>query len=219
MPNGDTVAPARLYAQEQASLDDKLDFNTIAMFGIAHGFDAGVTVYNLDFERRDGRVRLDANHHDRREPYGPLLVFVAQYRLKLLGPTALTAGAQAGPSIGPLSTTQIAWRGYLNVDLKIHEDDKCAAGAYVANNTFLGEARVNVAPWVGCEIDIVEDLIELEADWDMGKHGAAGFAIGPEFRLGKDLGLATALRIPNPWLEERRYAVLVQLEYNPPSDD
>jgi hypothetical protein len=216
VPSGDITDPRDIYVQQQSTLTDLLDLSLQSMVGVGSNFDLGVSIYNFDLVRRRNALHLAANHSDRQDPFGPLALAMIQKRFDDPSGFGAFLGVQVGPNVAPLSSMRVAVRAYANVVAELGENRRCTAGGYVANGIFAGGSSVQYAPWAGCEIEILEELIEAQADWDFGTHANAGATLGPQLRVGKHVGIAVGVRVPNPWADEAKWGGVLQLAVKDP---
>jgi hypothetical protein len=216
VPSGDVTNAGDIYLQQQSTLTNRLDLTAQGMVGLAHHFDVGLSVYNFDLVRGGGRVRADANDTERSEPFGPLALASMQKRIDAIDGFGVLFGAQSGPNIAPADRMRIAVRGYANVVAEFGESRRCSAGAYLANGIFVGGASVQIAPWAGCDIEVLDEALEIQADWDFGAHANGAATLGPQLRLGKHVGIAPAVRIPNPWADQAKWGGVLQFEVKDP---
>jgi hypothetical protein len=217
VPSGKLAPPLDVTAQQQTSLTSRLDFSLQAVTGLPWGGNAGVALYNVTMPR-EGNVRFEGNHTDRNEPFGPLVLVSLQQRIPIGGPFSLAIGNQTGPNIGPAEDTRVATRGYINAVAEWRAHSRCSAGAYVANGIFLGGATVQAAPWLGCEVEVIDGVLVLRGDWDFGAHAKAGVTVGPQLLLGKHVGISVGARAPNPWASSQ-WAGVLQFELSEPFTD
>jgi len=216
VPSGEITKPADFYVQQQSTLSKgTLDVVAQVAIGVGAGVDVALNLYNTDIDRHDGRFRLLVNDERRDEPFGPLVLLGAQKEFVLVRDLGLTFGAQVGPNVGG-NDTRIAARGYANGTLALGENWRCAAGGYVANGILLGGPTVQGAPWAGCDIEVLHEVVEVAADWDFGKHANGGIIVGPQFRVTSAIGIAIGVRAPNPWAKEAQWAGVLQFEVKDP---
>ena len=86
----------------------------------------------------------------------------------------------------------------------------------MVNGIFVGGKSVRVAPWGGCDIELVKDLLEIAADWDLGAHGSGGVSVGPQLRILRAFAVAVGVRAPNPWAPDGKWAGVLQFEVKDP---
>jgi len=215
VPSGEITKPADLYVQQQNTLSDQLDVAGQVAVGLGAGFDVALNVYNLDFGREDGKVELLVNDSDREEPFGPLLLLGAQKQFEFTDTLGVTAGFQLGPNVGG-DSTRVAARAYALGTLGLGENTHCSAGGYVVNGIFVGGKEIRVAPWGGCDIELVKELLEIAGDWDLGAHGSGGATVGPQLRLFRAFAVAVGVRAPNPWAPDAKWAAVLQFEVKDP---
>jgi hypothetical protein len=215
VPSGEITKPADFYVQQQNTLTDQLDVAGQVAVGLGAGFDIAANVYNLDIGRKDGKFELLVNDSDREEPFGPLLLLGAQKQFEFTETLGATAGFQLGPNVGG-DSTNVATRAYALGTLVLGENTHCSAGGYVANGIFLGGKSVRGAPWGGCDVELVKDLLEIAADWDLGAHGSGGVSVGPQLRIFQAFAVAVGVRAPNPWAPDARWAGVLQFEVRDP---
>jgi hypothetical protein len=216
VPTGDIAKPADVYFQQQSTLSDRLDLSLQGMVGLGSNFDAGMSVYNFDFVRRGGAIHVEANHSDRGDPFGPLVLGTVQKRFDTSLDFAVVLGGQAGPNVGPVADIRMSARGYANVVVEWGENRRCSAGAYLTNGIFVGGRALQVGPWLGCDIEVLEDLLEIQADWDFGNHANGAATFGPQLRVTKQVGVALGLRVPNPWADNAKWGGVLQIEVKDP---
>lgn len=219
VPSGDITNAHDLYLQQQSTLTDRLDFSLQGMVGLGSNFDIGLSVYNFDLARGGGKVHLATNDSDRSEPFGPLVLSSLQKRFDGPSDLGLVLGVQAGPNVAPLEKIRAAVRTYANLVLEFGENRRCAAGGYLTNGVFVGGASVQAAPWIGCDIEIFDEFLEIQADWDFGAHANGAATLGPQFRISKQIGAAVAVRAPNPWAENAKWGGVLQFEVKDPFSD
>jgi hypothetical protein len=216
VPSGDITNPRDLYFQQQSTLTDRLDFSFQGMVGVGFNFDAGLSVYNFDLMRSGGKVVVADNDSERSEPFGPLILSSLQKRFDGPSGFALVLGLQAGPNVAPLENMRAALRTYANAVLEFGESRRCAAGGYLTNGIFVGGTSVQSAPWLGCDIEVFDQFLEIQADWDFGAHANGGATLGPQFRITEQVGAAIAVRAPNPWAENAKWGGVLQFEVKDP---
>jgi hypothetical protein len=216
VPTGDITKPADIYVQQQSTLSDRLDLSLQAMLGLGAKVDAGVSVYNFDFIRRSGAIHIDANHSDRRDPFGPLVLGMVQKRFDTPIGFGVVLGGQVGPNVATFSEMRLAVRSYANVVIEWGENRRCSAGGYLTNGIFVGGSAVQGGPWLGCDIEVIDELLEIQGDWDFGGHANGAATLGPQVRLTKQLAVALGMRIPNPWADNAKWAGVLQFEVKDP---
>ncbi len=210
VPSGEPPRPADFFFQQQLELGTDLDSTTNATFGLPYGIDVGLSLHHLSFERERGKIAYAPNYDDRQRAFAPLVLVGIEKLTKIAGPIAIDVGLQAGPNVADPSNVRGAMRAYANAVLELGEQSRCVAGGYVGNYILLGRTTV-AAPWTGCDLELVESLFGVEADWDFGAHQQAGATVGPKLFFGKHVDLAAGVRIPNPWASGS-YAGVMQLE-------
>jgi hypothetical protein len=215
-PSGDITDPGDIYLQQQSTMTDRLDLTAQGMVGLAHHFDVGLSIYNFDLIHSGGRIQLDANDTERREPFGPLALATMQRRVDFAEGIGVLWGVQSGPNIASLDRMRIAVRSYSNLVVEFGASRRCSGGVYLANGIFVGGSSLQFGPWVGCDIEILDELLEIQADWDFGGHANGGATVGPQLRLGKHVGIAPAVRAPNPWAENAKWGAVLQFELKDP---
>jgi hypothetical protein len=216
VPTGDITKPADVFFQQQTTLSDRLDLALQGMVGLGSGFDAGLSVYNFDVIRREGAIHLDANHTDRADPFGPLVLVTAQKRFDITPRFGVVLGEQTGPNIAPSNQVRLAGRVFANVVLEWGENRRCSGGGYFTNGIFVGGRAVQLGPWLGCDVEVLDEILEIQADWDLGAHANGAATVGPQLRVSKQLGIAVGLRVPNPWADQAKWGGVLQVELKDP---
>lgn len=213
VPTGDVPELAQGRAQFQLGAGKELDLGGTAVVGIGYGLELGVTLYNLDFAREEGKFGL-ADNASGSEPYAPLALFVAQKLFKLTDHWGLALGAQLGSNVAARDRLALVARAYGLAVLDLKERGRCTLGPYAATKTLLGDAQ-RFGGFAGCEIEIVPEAFGFEAEWDAGAHALGALAFGPRAHLGKCCALSVGAQIPNAW-GSAAYRALAQLEITYP---
>jgi hypothetical protein len=213
VPNGDVPEARQLRSQLQAGLGKELDVNGTVVVGLGRAIELGVSLHNLEFEHRAGRVAL-ADNAAPPEPYAPLLLLVAQQRYELREWFALGVGVQMGSNLAQREDVAFVARAYALAVFDFAQCGRCALGPYVASASFLGDQQ-RVGGFAGCEIELMPDLFGVEADWDAGAHALGALSLGPRVHLGKCCALTAGVQIPNAW-GSASYRALTQFELTYP---
>lgn len=82
----------------------------------------------------------------------------------------------------------------------------------MATQSLLGEHQRGGA-FLGCELELMRDVVGLEADWDLGAHALGAASFGPRVHLGEHSVIAAGVRIPNAWGSAPCGLVQLELTY------
>jgi hypothetical protein len=217
VPSADVPSRGQTHAQFQLAAGEIVDVGAAAMVGLGGDWELGVTLYNLEFAARAGRVALDSNAREASEPYAPLALASAQKLFELGERFGLAFGAQLGSNLARAGLLSAVARGYALFVLDLGERGRCTLGPYAATRNLLGDRHV-FGGFAGCEIELVIDRLAVEADWDAGQHALGALSLGPRVHLGEHAALTVGLQIPNAW-GSADYRYLMQLEFAYPGHE
>ena len=168
IPAGLIAPKGEVFSQLQGTVNRQLDVSGQGVFGLGRGFELGVALYNLDFQRRPGKgSRLERVSSPGDDPLGPLAMLTAQKSLEIERRFLLTAGTQTGTQI-PGERRHLVTREYVNAVLALAKETRFLVGGWHANGAFHGGDR-RFGVWLGGEIELVHDRLSIEADFVTGQ--------------------------------------------------
>lgn len=214
VPSADVPSRGQTHAQLQLAAGRIVDVGAAFMVGLGGDWELGATLYNLEFSARAGpRLVLEDNAREPREPYAPLALLSAQKRVELAERYGLAFGVQLGSNTAAAHQLSVVARGYALFVLDLQERGRCTLGPYAATPNLLGDRQL-FGGFAGCEIELVIDLLAVEADWDAGKHALGALSLGPRVHLGEHAALTLGIQIPNAWgSADYRYLLQLELAY------
>jgi hypothetical protein len=214
VPSADVPNAAQVRAQVQGMGSSYAEFEAMAVLGVGHELELGVSFYNVDYLLRHRGLSQQRNHNDDAKPLAPIGLGTAQKLFELTPQLGLSLGAQAGADFVEPQRASFVGRAYALVALDFDRWGRCTLGPYLATTTLLG-AHQNAGGFWGCELELMRDVFGLEVDWDLGAHALGAFSFGPRLHLGEHSVIAAGLRIPNAW-GIAPWGGLVQLELTYP---
>jgi len=163
VPSSEITEKGEFFFQEQLNLGRTGISNTTFDYGLGHGFEVGLNLFD---------VGLYPPHGD---PLNPEALINLQKRFDPTPWWGVGIGTQFGSSVPTeMSRVRFSNFNYLNNQFRIHEYAKLNLGGYLANREYTG-SRVEAGLMFGLEIPLMERKLHFMADY---LHGHTSINVG-----------------------------------------
>jgi hypothetical protein len=193
----DTIGKGSLYFQQQVSLsEDQVQLGTVLTWGLGKGWEAGVNIHQLSFERGNNS---DLHLYNVQPEENPDVLLNIQKIFRVKEWYSFGAGTRSGFSYAD-NPAKCSYTGfyYLNNRLSLPGTrHKLTFGPYYANREYAGEGT-NFGMMAGVQADIIKDKFSFIADFLSGTNALSNFNAGFQVSLPKNWDISVGAAVPLP---------------------
>jgi hypothetical protein len=195
VPSSEIVEPKKLFFQQQAVFT-KSEINTACIFtyGLGNDFEIGVTFYQIVFKRSVG-LTIDPETAEE----NPDFLINAQKRFNVNERLKLGIGTRSG--INAARSDQVLHFvnfNYVNAHLSLGQgDNTIIAGLWYANDAYAGSGT-NWGLMGGAEVNVIDDRVDVVADFISGNCPISVINAGFNFKLPKEWAVTLGVQFPFP---------------------
>ncbi len=204
VPSSEIVEEQKVFVQQQfsASTDD-INASTIITYGLGNGFEAGLALHQMVFQRSRG-VEIDQSQPED----NPDFLFNAQKVLELTDRYNLSIGTRTGVAASHgKERMKLATFNYVGNAFSFGNDHRFVIGGYYANKQYAGAGN-EAGIMVGADIKLKKDKLDLLVDATSGSNALSVINVGIEFFLSERWSITAGGQLPVPGSDNDEAAVI-----------
>ncbi|WP_143080103.1 hypothetical protein [Hymenobacter arizonensis] len=199
IPAGDLTPKSKFFLQKQVNVlsTQDLESKTHVVYGLGHGWEAGLNVVNVKLNLRREAELVASNQHDRRAPMQPLVQATAQKFFFLSNNLKTSVGTQVGTTpVRAVGASRLTHFTYNTWVLEPRHHLKFVAGPYLSDWGTVG-AGSQAGLLLGLEVPLTKDLLMM-ADAVTGTNASGVSVLGINYLLTQRVQLCLGAMLPNP---------------------